>query len=183
MKKTIISAISVFTLVTLAIPAAFAGQHGYSAQEAFDAMLKLEGNWAGEAVTVAAGKSMDEGTKSSAKVSYKNIAAGSTVMATYAEGSPAEMVSMYHMDGKDTLIHTHYCAAKNQPTMKFKPSAEQGAIDFPFSSGTNMDVNKDAHAHHSYFKIIDEDHYESKTENWANGKLASIRYTKMTRQK
>ena len=182
MNKSIISTFSVFVLATLA-STAMAGQPGYTAEQAFNAMLTLEGDWAGEAITVPAGKSMEEGSKAPAKVSYKNIAAGSTVMATFAEGSPAEMVSMYHMDGKDTLIHTHYCAAKNQPSMTFKPSSEAGAIDFRFSHGTNMDVNKDGHAHHAYIKIIDEDHYESRSETWANGKVAMVRYTKMTRQK
>ena len=56
-------------------------------------------------------------------------------------------------------------------------------IDFQFTKGTNMDVNLDPHAHHSFFKIIDEDTYESRTENWGGGKATSYRYTVMQRVK
>ena len=175
--------LSVFAALGATSVALAEGQHAFTAQEAFSAMKTLNGDWAGEELVVSAGKTIEEGTKGKASVSYKTIAAGSTVMATYLEGSAAEMVSMYHMDGTDTLIHTHYCAAQNQPSMAFKPSTEAGAIDFRFTHGTNMDVHKDGHAHHSYIKIIDADHYESRSETWANGKLASTRYTKMTRKK
>ena len=102
-------------------------------------------------------------------------------MQTFAAGTPAEMVSMYHQNGKEELIHTHYCAIGNQPSMKFIDSGEEGVIDFRFTKGTNMDVNADAHAHHSFMRIIDENTYESRTENWGGGQLTSVRYTTMKR--
>lgn len=102
-------------------------------------------------------------------------------MQTFAAGTPAEMVSMYHQNGKDELIHTHYCAIGNQPSMAFVTTNESGVIDFKFTEGTNMDVNSDAHAHHSMIKVIDENTYESRTENWSGGRLVSIRYTSMRR--
>ena len=102
-------------------------------------------------------------------------------MQTFAAGTPAEMVSMYHQNGKDELIHTHYCAIGNQPSMAFVATDEPGVIDFKFTEGTNMDVNSDAHAHHIMMKIIDENTYESRTENWSGGKLVSIRFTTMRR--
>ena len=46
-----------------------------------------------------------------------------------------------------------------------------------------MDVDADYHAHASNMKIIDEDTYVTRTENWGNGKLMSHRYTKMQRVK
>ena len=67
--------------------------------------------------------------------------------------------------------------------MTFNNSSEQGAIDFQFTNGTNMDVSVDPHAHNSFMKIIDEDTYESRTENWGGGKLLSYRYTTMKRVK
>ena len=155
----------------------------YSADEAYKTMLSLEGTWVGESNVVPVGKSKDEGTKSKTTVTYKNIANGSSIMATFLEGTPMEMVSMYHQDGPETLIHTHYCAAGNQPSMTFSPSKEEKLIDFKFTKGTNMDVTKDGHAHSGNMKIVDTDHFETRSELWGEGKVASIRYTKMMRKK
>ena len=183
MKITILTASSLAMLAVLLTSSAFAQDKVYTADEAFKAMLTLEGKWTGEAIIVPVGSTKAESTASTTTVTYRNIAAGSSIMAIYLQGSPAEMVSMYHQDGKDTLIHTHYCAAGNQPSMTFAASMEKGAIDFQFTEGTNMDVTKDGHAHNSYLRIIDKDHFESRSERWRDGKLASVRYTTMTRQK
>lgn len=181
MKNLKLAAISV--IAVLLSTAAIAGDEGYTADQAFKTMLTLEGTWVGDAVVVPVGQSREDGTKTETTVSYKNIGNGSSIMATYLEGTPSEMVSLYHQDGEDTLIHTHYCAVGNQPSMTFRSTAEKGVIDFQFTNGTNMDVAEDYHVHNSYFRIIDEDHFESRSERWAGGKLASMRYTLMTRVK
>lgn len=153
------------------------------ADAAYKAMLKLEGTWKGESNVVPVGKSKDEGVISESTVTYRTIANGSSIMATFLAGTPMEMVSMYHQDGPETLIHTHYCAAGNQPSMKFSKVSEKGVINFDFDKGTNMDVTKDGHAHSGTLKIIDEDTIETRSELWRDGKVNSIRYTTMKRQK
>lgn len=153
---------------------------GFTPDQAFQSMLNLEGSWTGEAQVVAAGQDRSDAGIAKTTVSFKNIG-NSTVMQTFAAGTPAEMVSMYHQNGKEELIHTHYCAIGNQPSMAFVATDESGVIDFKFTEGTNMDVNSDAHAHHSMMKVIDENTYESRTENWSGGKLVSIRFTTMRR--
>lgn len=155
---------------------------GFTPDQAFQTMLKLEGTWEGEGAFVPVGQTIDDVEKTTSTVSFKNIG-NSTVMQTFAAGTPAEMVSMYHQNGKSELIHTHYCAIGNQPSMAFIESGESGVIDFKFTEGTNMDVNSDAHAHHSWMRIIDEDTYETRTENWANGEVISYRITTMHRVK
>ncbi len=158
-----------------------AGDEGFTADQAFMAMLSLEGTWTGDAVVVPVGQTREDGTATSTTVTYKTIANGTSIMATFAAGTASEMVSLYHLDGKDTLIHTHYCAVGNQPSMSFAATGERGVIDFQFTTGTNMDVNADYHVHNSYLKIIDEDHFVSRSERWGGGKLMSYRYTTMTR--
>lgn len=153
---------------------------GFTPNAAFQSMLNLEGSWTGEAQVVAVGQDRADAAISKTTVSFKNIG-NSSVMQTFAAGTPAEMVSMYHQNGEEELIHTHYCAIGNQPSMAFVASDESGVIDFKFTEGTNMDVNRDAHAHHSMMKIIDENTYQSRTENWSGGKLVSVRYTTMKR--
>ena len=153
---------------------------GFSPDEAFQTMLKLEGNWAGEAQVVPVGQTRDDAAVAATSVSFKNIG-NSSVMQTFAAGTPAEMVSMNHQNGKEELIHTHYCAIGNQPSMTFRDSGEEGVIDFQFTKGTNMDVESSPHAHHSFMRMIDEDTYETRTENWGGGKVTSVRYTTMKR--
>lgn len=177
MKKLQMAALSTAALVLSA--SALAGD-GFTPDQAFQSMLKLEGTWTGEAVVVAAGDDKDDAAKSPTTVSFKNIG-NSSVMQTFAAGTPAEMISLYHQDGKEELIHTHYCAIGNQPSMTFTSTGEDGVIDFQFTNGTNMDVHADPHAHNSYMRIIDEDTYETRTENWSGGQLASYRYTTMKR--
>ena len=162
---------------------AIAADGGFTADQAFKTMLTLDGTWTGDAVVVPVGQSRADGTASSTTVTYKTIGNGTSVMATFAAGTASEMVSMYHQDGEDTLIHTHYCAVGNQPSMTFAATVEKGVIDFQFAKGTNMDVNADYHVHNSWLKIIDEDHFESRSERWGGGKLMSYRYTTMTRVK
>ena len=177
----------VATLLALTVSlSVYAGEHEakiYDADSAFQSMLTLEGEWTGESTVVPVGKTKEEGTTTESTITYKNIGNGSTIMLTFLAGTPMEMVSMYHQDGKETLIHTHYCAVGNQPSMKFSKVDKPGVINFDFDKGTNMDVNKDGHAHSGWLKIIDEDTIETKSELWRDGKVASIRYTKMTRVK
>ena len=179
MRKLHFAALS--TAALLLSSTALAGD-GFSPDEAFQTMLKLEGNWAGEAQVVPVGQARDDAAVAATSVSFKNIG-NSSVMQTFAAGTPAEMVSMYHQNGESELIHTHYCAIGNQPSMAFVDTVEAGVIDFQFTKGTNMDVNVDPHAHNSYMKIIDEDTYQTRTENWAGGELISYRYTTMKRDK
>lgn len=177
MKKLQIAALS--TAALLLSSTALAGD-GFSPDQAFQTMLKLEGTWVGEAQVVPVGQSREDADVASTTVSFKNIG-NSSVMQTFAAGTPAEMVSMYHQNGKEELIHTHYCAIGNQPSMTFIDSGEEGVIDFKFTKGTNMDVNSSPHAHNSFMRILDENTYETRTENWGGGQLTSVRYTTMKR--
>lgn len=179
MKKVLLAPL--VTVIACVGSAASAGD-AFTPDEAFKTMLSLEGTWSGEARVVPVGQSKDDVQSAPTTVSFKNIG-NSTVMQTFAAGTPAEMVSMYHQNGEKELIHTHYCAIGNQPSMAFVETGDAGVIDFKFTEGTNMDVNTDPHAHHSWMRIIDEDTYETRTENWAGGKVVSYRLTTMRRVK
>ena len=92
------------------------------AQRSFDALKKLEGTWV-----------MGKG-KQAAKVVFKVTGAGSSVIETQFPGSAMEMVSVYHLDGPEKLIMTHYCAAHNQPTMALLPGATEK--EMPCTTGS-----------------------------------------------
>ena len=57
------------------------------------------------------------------------IAAGSVVEQRYNPGSPNEMKVMYYQDGPSKLCLTHYCAARNVPTLAFERSGTSGEIN------------------------------------------------------
>lgn len=100
---------------------------------------------------------------------FKTIAAGSTVMETYLAGSPAEMTVMYHMDGPNKLLRTHYCAARNVPQSRFVPVKEPGIIKFVFEGGTNLNPKLDTYAASATIRVIDKDTIEVTNYGVRNG--------------
>ena len=102
-------------------------------------------------------------------VSVKTKAAGSAVVHTYAQGTPGEMETIFHMNG-DELLLTHYCALQNAPVLRFVKSNKPGELKFEFKGGTNFDPKVDAHLHESTFQIKDKDTVEQNSTVFANGK-------------
>ena len=82
-----------------------------------------------------------------------------------------EMISIYHLDGKDKLMMTHYCAAHNQPTMVLLPGATENEFKMDFVSGTNMKPT-DMHIHSVRYQFVDKDHIVTEWGGYVNGKPA-----------
>ncbi len=77
----------------------------YSPESAFAALETLAGDWTNEKTPQA-----DPG------MIIRTTGAGSAVMVTFFPGTAMEMLSVFHLDGPDRLVHTHYCACRiNQP--------------------------------------------------------------------
>ena len=136
-RQTILTVLSVLLIL---VPPLAVGQEKQvagpsAAQSAFETMKKWAGEWEGETTGGEKGR-----------VIYRLTGAGSALMETLAPGTPHEMVSMYHMNGPD-LVMTHYCAAGNQPHLRFDPSASKPDLFvFTFVRGSNMDVEGYAHS-------------------------------------
>lgn len=84
-----------------------------------DPIKALAGEW----------ESTDEGEKQLGVV-YRVTANGSAVCETMFPGTQHEMVNMYHLDGPDTLVVTHYCAVGNQPRMTGGAPKAPGVYEF-----------------------------------------------------
>lgn len=159
--KRVVTALGVLLAVT-----AFAGDRALTAKEAFAKLKSLVGTW-------------QESTKDgSYQVIYKLTGAGSALIETQMAGTSTEMVSIYHMDGPN-LIMTHYCAAGNQPTMKYK-SGDEKSIDFDFLKGSNMKP-KDMHIHAARIRILSPDSLESDWIGFFKGKNAGTTTFKLKR--
>lgn len=150
--------------VLLLAGAAFAGVAGEKSEPhpGFESLKKLAGEW------VSLGK---DGKPTDQVVSvFKVTAAGSAVHEAVFPGSAHEMVTVYHLDGKN-LVLTHYCAAKNQPQMKAEPM-KGNKLEFKFTGGANIDVKKDMHMHEGAITFIDANTIEWAWQGWMNGKPA-----------
>jgi hypothetical protein len=124
-------------------------------------LKKLAGEWVAEDA---------DGKPTNTLVSvFKVTAAGSAVQETIFPGQPHEMMSVYHLDGKDLLM-THYCAAGNQPRMKLDPKGKDNELKFSFVSGTNLDPAKDMHMHEGSITLIDDDHIQWTWVGYMEGK-------------
>jgi hypothetical protein len=117
-------------------------------QKAFATIRSLSGSWVG--------------TKSDGKpvaLSFKGTAAGTAVMSEIA----GHAITMFHMDGPDKLLLTHYCAAGNQPRMQASVSPDGKIITFNFLDATNLDSLDTGHMKRVIITVIDPDHH---TEEW-----------------
>jgi hypothetical protein len=100
---------------------------------------------------------------------FKVTSAGSAVHETLFPGAPHEMVTIYHLNGKD-LVLTHYCAFQNQPFLKADPKAPANKLVFKFVRGANIDPAKDQHMHDAAITFIDADTIQVDWQGWSDGK-------------
>jgi hypothetical protein len=121
---------TLFSLTLAAVLVASGGEQKKPAKNArMETLTKLAGTWV----------ALDKAGKPTEQIVsvFKVTAAGSAIHETIFPGTPHEMVSVYHLDGKD-LVMTHYCAGGNQPSMR--ASAMRGnALDFDFESVRDLD--------------------------------------------
>ena len=163
------------SVVLLCLVAALAEDHKSAVvpSAAFDKMKSLQGSWVG---------SMVEGGKDyPATARFKLVSDGSALTAWLGEGSPDEMVTVFHMDGSE-LMGTHYCSSHNQPRFVAVAGSDPNRIVFKFKDGTNIGPH-DGHMEGVEFIFDGPDHH---TEDWSyvarNGKTSVGRF-EFTRKK
>ncbi len=128
------------------------------AQKSFDQLKALTGNWEGKAPD---GKPV--------QISYRVTSKGSALMSEIS-GHEENMISMFHLDGANRLLMTHYCGAGNQPRMLASASPDGKTITFDFLDATNLEPAQPGHMHHLVISMLDANHH---TEEWtfdAHGK-------------
>lgn len=144
----------------------------YDARGALEQLKLLTGKWV----------DADKPDEESENVNFRVIGNDSTVVATFFPDTQMEMISVFHMDGPNELIHTHYCALGNQPMMRFEKSEKPGEIKFVFAGGTNFDPEKDLHVHEGTIRILSADEIESEFTAYGDGKPVDTTKHKLTRK-
>jgi hypothetical protein len=122
----------------------------------FEKLKSLAGEWKGE---------MPDGEK--VRTTYKMVGAGSAIEEHL---SHAEMVTIYHVDGKRLML-THYCAAQNQPRMRAAAyKTGDNTLKFIFFDATNMPDKLAMHMHNLTFTFRDNDHFTQEWTLYQDGK-------------
>lgn len=161
--KTFFSA----TLVILLGFGTVAGQA--QGPSAFDQLKKLQGEWIDLEGVV--------GPKGAVLATYRLTGSGTAVIETLFPGSPHEMTTVYHRDGKDIAL-THYCSGGTQPRMRaVAPSGN--VLTFAFDGGTNFNPAKDEHMHNARIEFISADEIRAEWQGWTDGKAANAHLAKM----
>jgi len=133
---------------------------------AYDKMKALVGSWEGPA--------NGGGKQTPASARFQLISDGSAIAAWLAEGTPHEMVTMFHMDGNQ-LMATHYCSAHNQPRLVLVAGSDPNRLVFKFKDGTNIRP----HTGHMQMVTFIFDGPDRHSEEWtylANGKEDTMRF-------
>jgi hypothetical protein len=130
------------------------------ARALFARLKKLEGKW-----TARSTKGWTETN------TYEIAAKGSVVFnRSFFEGEENDgMLSTFFLDG-DLLMLTHYCEARNQPTLVAATIDENGVrVAFRFDHGTNMKSRDTGHMDSVVMQFIDDDHVRSRWSWYAKG--------------
>jgi hypothetical protein len=122
------------------------------AQKAFATLKSMPGSWEGKS---ADGRSL--------QVIFKVVSGGSAVMSEIMGQGPEDMISVFHLDGPNKLLMTHYCGSGNQPRMQASVSSDGKAITFNFMDATNLKSADDGHMYRLVVTMLDDNHH---TEEW-----------------
>ena len=166
-------------LALVALAAAFldsgalAGPRAVDGAAAFERLKSLQGTWDAPAAKGARSTTIFELT-----------AGGSVLLERYT--NPAlpgggHMVTAYHLDGA-SLILTHYCIARNQPTLRaerYDPASRE--IQFEFLRGANMPSENAGHMRRALYRLDDANHFTTSWEFFENGKKTMTELETFTR--
>jgi hypothetical protein len=123
-----------------------------TAQKSFNQLKSLTGSWEGKS---ADGHALE--------VSFRDTAGGSALMSEIHGHGPENMISMFHLDGPDRLLITHYCGAGNQPRMQANTSPDGKTITFTFVDAINLSGPQAGHMQQLVIAMLDANHH---TEDW-----------------
>jgi hypothetical protein len=139
-------------LSLLFLAAALTANAQTDAQKAFASLKNMPGTWEGK---TADGHAV--------LVSFKVVSAGTAVMSNIQGHGPDDMISMFHLDGPNKLLLTHYCSTGNQPRMAASVSPDGKTFTFNFIDATNLDSPDAGHMQRMVLTLLDDNHH---TEDW-----------------
>lgn len=146
---------------------------GYTVQpppEVLKHFLQLEGEWVGTHVN-------HEGQEEQLMLVYRNVSGGTAVEERIFAGTSKEMITVYHGDGSNRVLMTHYCALGNQPRLKLQET-DGKVFDFVYVDGVGIDRETTGHMGGMKMTLVDENTIQSEWAYYEGGKEKNV--TKMT---
>ena len=140
---------SILSVIIAAIALTAFASAQTDAQKAFTAIKALPGTWEGNT------------SQGPVEVTFKTVSDGSAVMSEIL--GHADMISMFHLDGPNKLVLTHYCSTGNQPRMQASASPDGKTITFNFFDATNLSAPDAGHMQKMILTLVDDNHH---TEEW-----------------
>jgi hypothetical protein len=125
----------------------------------FDQLKQLVGTWEGT--------TMMDGKEQKVIAVYEVTSGGTAVVERLFAGTPEEMVSVFHKEGK-SLGMTHYCAIGNQPHMHLK-KADGKSMAFEMTKPDGISSMKEAHMHAVTLTMADPDSLKEEWVQFADG--------------
>jgi hypothetical protein len=171
-----------FLLIALAValptggPLLAEGEHHAPApvqDPRFEFLKGLAGTWIGPAV--------EEGGPPNT-VEFRVTAGGHAVEEREFLGTPMEMVTLYHMEGRD-LVGTHYCMIGNRPQVKAAKQVVDGALAFACAGKPGGAASHDEEHVHGWTMRLDREgrlHYGG--EMMKSGEVSETPSMILTRQ-
>jgi hypothetical protein len=126
----------------------------------FDQLKKLVGTWES--------KTKMNGQEETITTTYELTSGGTAILERFAVGTPHEMVSVYHSDGK-TVAMTHYCIMGNQPKMTLQKAGDSG-LSFAMKGASGISSTKEPHMHSLNIKWNGKDKMTEEWTSFVNGK-------------
>ena len=149
----------------------------YAGSKAFQQIKQLAGNWEG---TVDMGKGPQK-----INASYRVSSAGSVLVETIFEGTPNEMVTVYHDDKNQRLGLTHYCGLNNQPKMVLIGDTDN-SLEFDLAQDAPIDAAREPHMHALTLTFAGKDEIQQHWTQFAQGakkKVVTISYKRVLPRK
>ena len=137
----------------------------YAGSKAFQQMKQLAGNWEG---TTDMGKGPQK-----IKASYRVTSAGSTLVETIFEGTPNEMITIYHDDKNQRLGLTHYCGLNNQPKLVLIGNKEN-TLEFDLAQDAAIDAAREPHMHALTLTFAGKDEMKQHWTQFAQGEKKKV---------
>lgn len=156
----------VFGLLFAAVQSA-SGDASHKAPEIskeLEAMKQLLGTWEG---TARMGDKDHNVT-----VVYELTSGGTAITEKLMTGTPQEMVSVYHKDGKSVSM-THYCSMGNQPHMNLKKS-DGKVTQFEMTKPVGIESPNEAHMRAVTLSMLDADTLKHEWVQYEGGKQKDV---------
>jgi hypothetical protein len=144
--------------------------HAETAQQAFDKMKSLIGEWQ---APLAQNETMID--------IFRPIAFGTAILHEEWKNGEQLTATVFYVDGSE-LRADHYCDMGNQLHYVVKAFTDPNVLDFQLQNATNLDTHP-RHFHSTVWRYVDANHHDQDWELMSADQSSKVIHLKFTRTK